>query len=137
MTVTPPTMNRMVLCRALRSGEFPQTTGVLCRPNRGRPRFDVLGVATSVFRHHNPGLVFGRPISHLEHGRIVRFIELRTSLYRDCDLLPIIRDWYGFSTCTGNIDMIAGISLMSLNDLGRNFNFLARIIEDTPGELLS
>jgi len=133
--VTPPTVNRMILCRALRSGDFPQTTGVLCRPNRGRPRFDVLGVATSIFRHHNPGIIDARPISHVEHGRIVRFYDLST--YRDCDLLPRIRDWYGFSTCTGNIDMLAGISLMSLNDLGRNFNFLARIIEDAPGELLS
>lgn len=114
---------------ALRSGEYEQTMGVLCRVSEeGEKSYCCLGVACEVYRKEVGGL--GTSVD----GTLVRFGGKKRG---EVAVLPErVRDWLGLATSsghTGKCDGLANIALTSYNDHhGWSFKKIAAHIERRP-----
>jgi hypothetical protein len=110
--------NRAKWVKALRSGEYRQTKSVLTNGNG----FCCLGVACE--------------ISGLGHWAGDGEWEYRTKgSSPDTAFLPnAVRDWLGLATTGGDF---GATSLTHLNDTGKRFPAIARIIESEPEGLLA
>ena len=114
--------HRQDLVKALRSGDYDQTTGKL----RDEDAYCCLGVACDL-----SGL-----------GEWAGNDYVVTALMRSwCNLPAEVADYYGFVTRDGDFEMereremereMEYPSLVTLNDAGENFESIAQLIEEEP-----
>jgi hypothetical protein len=120
---------RKLWVEALRSGEYKQTTGFLCRiAADGQPiGHCCLGVACELFSQSE------RPLQREVICGLAHYNGAHTA-----ELPAIVRDWLGINSSLGQFDRMVGgcLSLSALNDKGgESFEQIARVIETPPDGL--
>lgn len=111
-------LNRRAWIRALESGKYKQGRGALHR----RGRHCCLGVACEVLLNR------GVPMETVERNN--------TTFYDSCylDLPPIAVEALGLNTALGDFEgpVNKSCALTSLNDSGRRFKTIAKVIRSNP-----
>ncbi len=121
--------HRRMLVEALRSGEYKQTKGTLRRGNS----FCCLGVACDIS---------GLGEWEKDEGSLYQFRPVDGTRPVDGLLPEIVRSWLGFSTSAGDLDFVGAdnhlhvTALSHLNDNGKRFTTIAKIIESEPEGLV-
>lgn len=106
--------------RALRSGQYEQGEGTLCREGTEEENFDrfcCLGVACDLYQREKGDL-------YIKNG----YYKLKTLSYNDTiDFLPmVVQEWLELKTNEGNY---RGTDLSIQNDKGKTFDQIANVIE--------
>ena len=110
---------------ALESGKYSRGTGYLCCISRGKRRYCCLGVACDLYLKEHPD-----KLKAVIGERVVRYNN-------DIMSLPeIVMKWLGINDNTGGFLMDGkGCSLASINDDGKSFKEIAKIIRSRPERL--
>ena len=108
---------------ALRSKQYAQTTGTLCKEGKSYDKFCCLGVACDLYQQEKGDLIIEN------HHYCVDELS-----YDGCTgSLPIkVQTWLGLTTRMGDYDCK---DLTVENDNGKSFKQIAQIIEDNEKEL--
>lgn len=109
---------------ALRSGKYKQGTRYLTVIKNGKEFDCCLGVACKLYMEEGNALQVEQQNSHL------RYIPPMDEGGADSGVLPVpVRKWLGLTFSNGNSDSIC---LSSLNDNGKSFEEIAKVIESEP-----
>lgn len=122
---------------ALRSGEYKQTDGVLCRlgPDGQPIGFCCLGVLTELYVQAHPGAVDTTQTTWAGTGSTARFYAINGG--KSNAMLPYaVQEWSGVRSEAGAFCWDgANTSLVDLNDNGSTFEEIADVIDSHWVEL--
>ena len=122
--------HRKMWVEALKSGEYKQGMGALCRERNGTFEYCCLGVACEI---SGPGKFVPRDYSQLG---VYKFV-IKDGQSQDGALPKVVQDWLGLSDRYGSYWGISPSPLSTNNDRGTLFTSIADIIESEPDGLLS
>jgi hypothetical protein len=113
-----PDEARKLWVEALRSGEFKQGKQYLCSVTRRGERFCCLGVLCEMFIRHEGDL----NVVDCDTGE-------REYAGRETYVPAIVKEWSGLETTCGDFCTDA---LVNMNDRGKRFSTIAKVIESAP-----
>jgi hypothetical protein len=129
--------------KALESGGYKQGQQALCQKSSEGNRYCCLGVATEIFRRHNPGVL--KKVWQHQGGGDVMALYKSESDEDSGVLLSEVKKAFGFRSETGEFrnSILAtqagrdyrAWSLVDLNDSGVGFKTIAQVVREHPNDI--